>query len=56
MNENKKAKEHIVEITTELLKECNGDTKKITSRMIAERADIGLGSVNYFGVSLKMGR
>lgn len=48
MNENKKAKEHIVEITTELLKECNGDTKKITSRMIAERADIGLGSVNYF--------
>lgn len=31
-----------------LLNEYNGDTKKITSRLIAARADIGLGSINYF--------
>lgn len=48
MSDNKKNKNHIIEITTELLKEFNGDTKKITSRLIAERADIGLGSINYF--------
>ena len=48
MNENEKSKNHIIEITTELLKEYNGDTQKITSRLIAKRAGIGLGSINYF--------
>lgn len=48
MSDNEKSKNHIIEITTELLKEYNGDTKKITSRLIAERANIGLGSINYF--------
>ena len=48
MNDNKKSKDHIIEITTELLKEYNGDTRKITSRLIAQKAGIGLGSINYF--------
>lgn len=48
MSGNEKIKEHIIEVTTELLKTYNGDTQKITSRAIAERAGIGLGSVNYF--------
>lgn len=48
MSENEKNKNRIIEITTELLKEHNGDTRKITSRLIAERAHIGLGSINYF--------
>lgn len=48
MGDNEKSKNHIIEVTTELLKEYDGDTKRITSRLIAERAGIGLGSVNYF--------
>lgn len=48
MSENKESKNRIMEITTALLEEYNGDTKKITSRFIAERAGIGLGSINYF--------
>ena len=45
---NDKEKNRIMAVTTELLKECQGDTKKITSRLIAEKAEIGLGSINYF--------
>lgn len=48
MRDNKKIKNHIIEITTGLLNEYGGDAQKITSRLIAERADIGLGSINYF--------
>lgn len=48
MSDNEKIKDHIIEITTGLLKEYNGDTSKITSRLIAEKAGIGLGSINYF--------
>lgn len=48
MNDYEKSKNHIIEITTELIKENKGDIKKITSRLIAKRADIGLGSINYF--------
>ena len=48
MSDNEKIKKHIIEITTELLNRYNGDTKKLTSRLIAEKADIGLGSINYF--------
>ncbi len=46
MNDNEKSK--IIEITTELLKEHKGNTQRITSRLIAERSGIGLGSINYF--------
>lgn len=48
MRNNEKTKLSIIEVTTDLLKEYNGDTKRITSRLIAERAGIGLGSINYF--------
>lgn len=48
MSNNENNRDRIIEITTELLKEYNGDTQKITSRIIAQRAGIGLGSVNYF--------
>ena len=48
MRDNEKAKNHIIEITTGLIEKYNGDTKKITARLIAETADIGLGSINYF--------
>lgn len=48
MSDNEKIKNHIIEITTELLKEYSGNVKKITSRLIADRAEIGLGSINYF--------
>lgn len=48
MSDNEKTKQHIIEITTELLKEYNGDTRQITSRLIARKAGIGLGSINYF--------
>lgn len=48
MSDKEKSKNRIIEITTELLKEYNGDTKRITSRLIAGKAGIGLGSINYF--------
>lgn len=48
MNEKEKTKRKIIEITTELLKEYHGDTKKLTTRLIAEKAQIGLGTINYF--------
>ncbi len=48
MGNHEKSKLTIIEATTELLKEYNGDTKRITSRLIAKRAGIGLGSINYF--------
>lgn len=48
MGTNERSKDDIIELTTQLLNEYNGDTKKITSRLIAERAGIGLGSINYF--------
>lgn len=48
MSDNEESKNRIIEITTELLEEYNGDIKKITSRLIAEKAAIGLGSINYF--------
>lgn len=48
MSDNERSRNHVIEITTELLKEYSGNTKKITSRIIAERAEIGLGSINYF--------
>lgn len=40
-------KENIINVTTKLIEESDGDVKKITARNIAERAKIGLGLINY---------
>lgn len=40
-------KERIISVTTELINQYNGETKDITSRMIAEKANVGLGLINY---------
>lgn len=40
-------KEHIMNVTTDLIELYNGDTKRITARLIAEKAEIGLGLINY---------
>lgn len=40
-------KEVIIHVTTELIRENNGNVAKITSRKIAERAEVGLGLINY---------
>lgn len=47
MYNKKDIKEHIIEVTTILIEEYGGDTKKITARLIAEKAGIGLGLINY---------
>lgn len=47
MSKNENVKEHIIEVTTELIEKYNGETKKITARMIAEKAEVGLGLINY---------
>lgn len=41
------AKNRIIEVTTELIEQHNGSVKDITSRMIAAKADVGLGLINY---------
>lgn len=48
MSNTSKTRDHIIETTAQLLKEHGGDARKITSRLIAERAGIGLGTINYF--------
>lgn len=40
-------KNNIIEAATELIETYEGDTKKITARMIAEKADVALGLINY---------
>ena len=40
-------KEHIIEITTDLIQQNDGNAKNITARMIAKQAGIGLGLINY---------
>ena len=51
----KNVKERIIEVTTGLIEQYNGDTKRITARMIAEQAGIGLGLINYhFGSKDKL--
>lgn len=41
-------KEHIIEVTIELIEKYDGDKKSITSRMIAEKAEVGLRLINYY--------
>lgn len=55
MDKHGNVKNHIIEITTELIEQYNGNVKDITSRMIAAKADIGLGLINYhFGSKEKL--
>ena len=55
MNKNVNVKNRIIEVTTELIEQYDGDVKSITARMIAEKAGIGLGLINYhFGSKEKL--
>lgn len=55
MNKSENVKNQIIEVTTELIEQYNGGTKNITARMIAEKANIGLGLINYhFGSKEKL--
>lgn len=55
MEKNENVKERIIEVTNGLIEQYNGDTKRITARMIAEQAGIGLGLINYhFGSKDKL--
>lgn len=55
MDKNANVKNHIIEVTTELIEQHNGNIKEITARMIAAKADIGLGLINYhFGSKEKL--
>lgn len=55
MNKNDNVKNRIVEVTTELIEQYNGNIKDITARMIATKANVGLGLINYhFGSKEKL--
>lgn len=47
MNKNVNVKNRIIEVTTELIEQHNGNIKDITARMIATKANVGLGLINY---------
>jgi AcrR family transcriptional regulator len=40
-------KENIIKVTTELIEQNNGNISSITARMIAQKAGVGLGLINY---------
>ena len=40
-------REKIIEVTTSLINENQGDVTKVTARKISERAEVGLGLINY---------
>ena len=46
--EQQEIKDRIIKTTTQLIEQYNGDLDQITSRLIAEKAGIGLGSINYY--------
>ena len=55
MDKSANVKNRIIEVTTELIEQHNGNIKDITARMIAEKSDIGLGLINYhFGSKEKL--
>lgn len=55
MDKNANVKNRIIEVTTELIEQHNGNIKNITARMIAAKADVGLGLINYhFGSKEKL--
>lgn len=47
MDKNENVKNRIIEAATELIEQYGGDTKSITARMIAKKAEVGLGLINY---------
>ena len=47
MDKNANVKNRIIEVTTELIEQHNGNIKDITARMIAAKAGVGLGLINY---------
>lgn len=47
MKDKENLKEAIICATTELIQELDGDVNKITLRKISERANVGLGLINY---------
>lgn len=55
MEKTKNIKEHIMDVTTQLIQESDADINQITIRRIAERAQVGLGLINYhFGSKDKL--
>lgn len=55
MDKNANVKNRIIEETTKLIEQHNGSIKDITARMIAAKAGIGLGLINYhFGSKEKL--
>ncbi len=55
MEKTKNIKEHIMNVTTQLIQESDADINQITIRRIAERAQVGLGLINYhFGSKDKL--
>ena len=55
MDKNANVKNHIIEVTTKLIEKHNGSIKDITARMIAAKAGVGLGLINYhFGSKEKL--
>ena len=55
MDKNAHIKNHIIEVTTKLIEKHNGSIKDITARMIAAKAGVGLGLINYhFGSKEKL--
>lgn len=47
MSKHKNVKDRIIFVTIELIEQYGGNTKSITARMIAEKAEVGLGLINY---------
>lgn len=47
MKKSEDVKDRIISVTIELIEQYGGDTKSITARMIAEKAEVGLGLINY---------
>lgn len=55
MSERNNVKEEIIKVTTELIEENDGNVDRITARVIAAKANIGLGLINYhFGSKEKL--
>lgn len=47
MKDTTNVKDRIIEVTTAMIEQYAGDTKSITARVIAEKAGVGLGLINY---------
>jgi AcrR family transcriptional regulator len=47
MKKSDEQKERIIEVTTEMIINSNGDIERVTTRGIAEKAGIGIGLINY---------